>query len=186
MELSWSRSYGSWIYNYLCNQCLSPLTLWVRIPLRRGVFDTTLCDKVCQGLATGQWFSLGNLVSSTNKTDCHNITAILLKVVLNTINHKLILIKQKIPHCRIRRRQNQYHHTLIHGHVLKGGVESWSGVLQWSLGVASWILQVGVESWMKSSRIHHPSIRLAWYSTLNYGLFDMIDVVWNVDKIKNI
>ena len=27
---SWSL-YGSWIYNYLCNQCLSPLTLWVRI-----------------------------------------------------------------------------------------------------------------------------------------------------------
>jgi len=22
--LSWSWSYGSWIYNYLCNQCLSP------------------------------------------------------------------------------------------------------------------------------------------------------------------
>ena len=22
-----SRSYGSWIYNFLCNQCLSPLTL---------------------------------------------------------------------------------------------------------------------------------------------------------------
>jgi hypothetical protein len=28
--LSWSWSYGVWIYNYLCNQCLSPLTLWVR------------------------------------------------------------------------------------------------------------------------------------------------------------
>jgi hypothetical protein len=27
----WSCSYGSWIYNYLCNQCISPLTLWVRI-----------------------------------------------------------------------------------------------------------------------------------------------------------
>jgi len=25
--------YGSWSYNYLCNQCLSLLTLWVRIPL---------------------------------------------------------------------------------------------------------------------------------------------------------
>jgi hypothetical protein len=25
-----SWSYGSWIYNYLCNQCLSPLKLWVR------------------------------------------------------------------------------------------------------------------------------------------------------------
>jgi len=22
---SWLWSYGSWIYNYLCNQCLSPL-----------------------------------------------------------------------------------------------------------------------------------------------------------------
>jgi len=30
---SWWWSYCSWIYNYLCNQCLSPLTLWVRIPL---------------------------------------------------------------------------------------------------------------------------------------------------------
>ena len=24
MGTSWSLSYGSWIYNYLCNQCLSP------------------------------------------------------------------------------------------------------------------------------------------------------------------
>jgi hypothetical protein len=29
----WSWSYGSWINNYLCNQCLSPLQLWVWIPL---------------------------------------------------------------------------------------------------------------------------------------------------------
>ena len=28
----WSWSYGSWIYNYLCNQCLSPLKLWVQTP----------------------------------------------------------------------------------------------------------------------------------------------------------
>ena len=40
-EPAWSWSYGSWIYNYLCNQCLSPLTLWVRILLRQGVLDTT-------------------------------------------------------------------------------------------------------------------------------------------------
>jgi hypothetical protein len=45
---SWSQSYGIWIYNYLCNQSLSPLALWVRIPLRRRVIDITLCDKVCQ------------------------------------------------------------------------------------------------------------------------------------------
>ena len=46
---------------------------------------TTLCDKVYQWLATGRWFSPGTLVSSTNKTDRHDITEILLKVVLNTI-----------------------------------------------------------------------------------------------------
>jgi hypothetical protein len=73
-------------YHYLCNQCLSPLTLWVRIPLGWGVLDTTLCDKVCQWLVTGRWFSLSTTVSSTNKADRHDITEILLKVALNTID----------------------------------------------------------------------------------------------------
>jgi hypothetical protein len=36
-------------------------------------------------LATGQWFSPGTPVSSTNKTDRHDITEILLKVSLDTI-----------------------------------------------------------------------------------------------------
>ena len=66
--------------NYLCNQCLSPLMLWVQTQLRRGVLNTTLCDKNCQSL------SPGTPVSSTNKTDRHNTTEILLKVALNTIN----------------------------------------------------------------------------------------------------
>jgi hypothetical protein len=30
---SWSWSYGRWIWNYLSNQCISLLKLWVRIPL---------------------------------------------------------------------------------------------------------------------------------------------------------
>ena len=45
LKTSPSWSYGSWVYSYLCIQSLSPLTLWVRIPLRRGVLDTTLCDE---------------------------------------------------------------------------------------------------------------------------------------------
>jgi len=49
------------VYNYLCNQCLSPLTLWVLIPLRRGVLNATLYNKVCQWLAAGRWFSPGTL-----------------------------------------------------------------------------------------------------------------------------
>ena len=75
-------SHGRWIYYCICNQCLSPLMLWVRISIRTRC--TTLCDKVCQWLATGRWFSLCPLISSNNKTD-HDITVILLKVALNTI-----------------------------------------------------------------------------------------------------
>ena len=40
---SWSWSFGGWIYNYLCNQSLSLVKLWV--------FDTTLCNTVFQWLA---------------------------------------------------------------------------------------------------------------------------------------
>ena len=35
-------------------------------------------------LGQGWWFSMGTPVSSTNKTDRHNITEILLKVALST------------------------------------------------------------------------------------------------------
>jgi hypothetical protein len=50
---------------------------------RWGVLNTALCDKVCQWLATGRSFSQGTSVSSTYKTDHHDITEILLKVALN-------------------------------------------------------------------------------------------------------
>jgi hypothetical protein len=52
----------------------------------RGILDTytTLCDKVYQWLTADQWFSLGTPVSSTNKTDRHDIAEILLNVALNT------------------------------------------------------------------------------------------------------
>jgi len=97
--MAWS--YGSWIYNYLYNQCLSPLMLWVRISIR--AMCTTVCDNVCKWLATGWWFSPCPPVSSKNKTDLHDITdhhdktdhhditdlhditEILLKVALSTI-----------------------------------------------------------------------------------------------------
>jgi hypothetical protein len=59
--------------------------LWVQIPLRQGVHDTLLCDKVCQWLAAGGWFSPDTPVSFTNKTDHHKITEIwknMLKVAI--------------------------------------------------------------------------------------------------------
>ena len=45
----------------------------------RGVLDKTLCDKVCQWLATDLWISLGTPISATKV-----VTEIFLKVVLNT------------------------------------------------------------------------------------------------------
>ena len=78
---SFPLSYGSWIYNYLCNHHW--LMLQVRISIRARC--TSLCDKVCQWLATGRWFSLGPPVTSTKNTDRHDITEILLKVALTII-----------------------------------------------------------------------------------------------------
>ena len=71
--------------------CLAITTKVVSLKPRswRGVLDTTLYDKVCQWLATGLWFSLGTPVSSTNKTDHHDLTEILLKVASNTINQSI-------------------------------------------------------------------------------------------------
>ena len=70
----------TYIYNCLCSQCLSPLMLWVRISTRSRC--TTLCDKACQWLATGRWFSPSLPVSPTSKIDRHDINEILLKVAL--------------------------------------------------------------------------------------------------------
>jgi len=43
------------------------------------IFDATLYDKACQRLVAGRWLSLCTPVSFINKTDCYDITEILLK-----------------------------------------------------------------------------------------------------------
>ena len=76
----------SWIYSYLCNQYLSPLKLWVRTPFMARCSQCNIMWEILSVSWTGRWFSLGTSVSSTDKTDRHRITEILLKVALNTIN----------------------------------------------------------------------------------------------------
>ena len=51
----------------------------------------------------GQWFSPGTPVSSTNKTGCHDIAEILLKVALNTINqaNQSINVKLQFYHIHL-------------------------------------------------------------------------------------
>ena len=95
----YSTTYAISAYHHWCCE-LEPRS-W------RGVFDATLCDKVCQWLATGRWFSPGTPVSSTNKTGRHLIAEILLKVALRTIkptdqlkqSHKANLI---LFSCKVR------------------------------------------------------------------------------------
>jgi hypothetical protein len=72
----------------------------------RGVLNTTLCDEVCQWLATGRWFSPGTPVSSSNKTDRHVITEILLKVAFNIIkqtNKNMVVVNPTTIRSRQRR-----------------------------------------------------------------------------------
>ena len=86
---SWSWSYGSWIYNYFCNQCLSPLKLWVRIPLVPIVLDITLCDKVCQCFRQVGGFLQTLRFSPPIKL---KLTELLLEVALYTMTLILTLI----------------------------------------------------------------------------------------------
>ena len=85
-----------WFIYYLCNQCLSPLSCELESCTWRGVLITTLCDQVCKWTMAGQWSFPGTPVFSTNKTDRHNMTEILLKVASNTITSIIYFMNLKI------------------------------------------------------------------------------------------
>ena len=56
--------YGSWIYNYLCNQYLSPLKLWGRTSF---MVRCTLCDKVVSDCdRSGVFFGYSNFLQKQN------------------------------------------------------------------------------------------------------------------------
>jgi hypothetical protein len=92
---SWSWSYGSWIYKFLCNQCLLHTTKVVSSnPVHGEVYSIQhYVIKLVSNLWQGRWFSPCIPVSSTNKTDRHDIhvTEILLKVAFKTINSSVLL-----------------------------------------------------------------------------------------------
>jgi hypothetical protein len=94
-----------------------------------GVFHTTLCDKVRQWLATGRWFSPGTLFSFTNKTDRYDITEILLKVTLNTINlnQTMFLSKFRKILLFLFLRDSQHLFTLFNSNIycLKTNISLW-------------------------------------------------------------
>ena len=86
---------GSWedLHNFLLlgdllalsHKGSTSLVVSLTLLMPRCTRYNTICDKNGQWLATGRWFSLGTPVSSTNKTGRYDITEILLKVALNTL-----------------------------------------------------------------------------------------------------
>ena len=68
------------------------------VPITTNVMSSNITDNEVYSIqhyliklvSNLRWFSTGSPVSSTNKTDCHDITEILLKVALNTINQPIV------------------------------------------------------------------------------------------------
>ena len=85
---SWSWLHGSSIWNYLCNQCLSPLTWCVPYSLkaRHDKYNIMWCS------LSGLWFSSDTPISSIHKTDRHDIAGIVLKVALFFAKNILIVL----------------------------------------------------------------------------------------------
>ena len=123
----------------------------------RGI---TLCDKVCQWLAAGWWFSPGLPVSSSNKTDRHNITEILLKVALKTIKPT-----------------NQ---TTYHQWSYEFQSRSWHGVFDTTLGdkVGQWL---ATGQWFSAG----PSIYFLFsnYSPFNIWSFTLCNIIFFIFRL---
>ena len=101
--------------------------MWVRISIRARC--RTLCNKVCQWLATGQWFSPGSPVSSTNKkTDRPDIAEIVLKVTLKTITLTL-------------KRGSIHTDFAMTGQVTKPNQTNWTFILSDNVGILYYFLQ---------------------------------------------
>jgi hypothetical protein len=96
------RPYAGVIWYFEPHGKLNPVSYGILNPMvnwTQGQFTINIKRyKVCQWLGTGWWFSSGTPVSSTNKTDSHDITEVLLKVVLNTIT-LLHFSAQKVDYC---------------------------------------------------------------------------------------
>ena len=95
------------------------------------ILKKILWKETCQWLATGWWFSPGTPVSSTNKTERHYITEILLIVVLNTItitsNYHMTKIIRTVVINYVKNNTINYHTWIIIKKV-PGFVETWFAI----------------------------------------------------------
>ena len=114
---SWSWFHGNWIYNYLCNQCILPLTLWVRIPLMARWTRYNIMCLSLSVISAGRWFSPSTPISSTNETDRHYIAEVFLNMVWKIITIILTIhwCCWNIAICECRRVLSAYRRCLLQG-----------------------------------------------------------------------
>ena len=121
---------------------------------------TTLCDKVCQWLATGRRFSPGPPVSSTNKTDRHDITEILLKVALNTIKQT-----NQITEHKKRLRQ-----TSLEMHFPTCDAQNYGAVKQ-AYGIPTPLISgCPLHTFCRWSTIYNGNISIWYFSTVSFKI----------------
>ena len=73
--------------NYLCNQCLSPLSVWVRISLMVYSIQHYVIKFVRYLRQVGGFLRVLRFPPPIKLLDCHDVTDILLKVALHTLTH---------------------------------------------------------------------------------------------------
>ena len=111
----WPWSYDRWFFNYLSNQCLSPLRLWVRILLKArctrynsmwSSLPVVTCDRSVVFFGGG-----GSPVSCSWTTErMHDVTEILLKVALNSMSPPQLHRKWKIEKHEHRLKTRVWNH----------------------------------------------------------------------------
>ena len=71
-----------------CSGIYNTITLVLDSSPLRSVLNTTWCDRVCQWLVPGQWFSLYSPISSITIADCHDMSNVYL--VVRGIKHQIL------------------------------------------------------------------------------------------------
>jgi hypothetical protein len=123
-----------------------------------------LCGKVCQWLATGRWLSPGTPASSTNKTDRHDITEILLKVALNIITITLTLTFTKQT-------------MLLKDSMNKFGIKYWTSNTLYISNFSNmgapclWICKKKYDYWWKNTDLQNLTGRLKLLNVLNRAIW---------------
>ena len=156
--------------------------LWVRILFRCWCTRYNITwYKICQWLVAGQWFSPYTPVSSTNKTDRHDITEILLKVTSNIITLTLtpnivlmyIHIYHNVTNFKIWKGQKNYFAFYIFEMMIK---------LPWHLHITLYHIFKSLHLAAKNMSKFWTLLQIIHYIYMEYSLRKYVSVTYQMYK----